>query len=269
MNHYIELLRPKNCIIACIATLIGFSLITLDFGLNLVLALLVTFFVCGAGQAINDVFDYKIDKKINKNKPIPSKRITQQNALKYSIFLFTIGNLLALLINPIAFFISLTISIFLILYSSVLYKKKYFGNIVVAIGTALPFIFGAASAGNINALIILFAISAFFANMARELTKDLEDIKKDKGFKITLPMINEKLTHRLIILYYFISIGIAVGIFAIYYISIFYIFFIYLTTFIFLNGMLQLRRKNFEMSQKHSKKGMVMSLVAFVSAILR
>lgn len=269
MNPYLELLRPKNCIIACIATLIGFSLITLEFGLSFILAILVTFLICGAGQAINDVFDYNVDKKINKNKPIPSKRVSQQNALRYSILLFVIGNLLAILINQTAFLISLTISLLLIIYSAVLYKKKYYGNIVVAFGTALPFIFGAASAGNINQLIIFFALSAFFANIARELTKDLEDVKKDTGFKLTLPMINEKLTHRLIILCYFISIGIAVGIFATHHVSIWYIIFIYITTFIFLNGILQLRRKKFDLSQKHSKKGMAMSLIAFISTILR
>ncbi len=270
MNPYIDLLRPKNCVMASIATIIGFVLVSFNITTSFFLAIIVTFIICGAGQAINDVFDAKIDKKTkDKNKPIASGKISEKNALYYAIVLFIIGNILALFINQTAFIISIIISILLILYSALLYKKKYFGNFIIAIGTALPFIFGAASANNISALVVVFAISAFFANMARELTKDFEDIKKDKGFKITLPMLNEKLSHRLIIFYYFMSVGIAVGAFALYNLNYIYIGLIYLSTFIFLNGILHLRKKDFSKSQKNSKKGMITSLIAFIATIFR
>jgi geranylgeranylglycerol-phosphate geranylgeranyltransferase len=268
-NPYIEILRPMNCFMASIATIIGYSIITLDFSFSLILAVISTFIICGAGQAINDVYDAEIDKKVSKKRPIPSGRISEKSALNYSISLFLIGIFISIFINLSAFIIASFISLLLIVYSAVLYKKKYLGNAVVALGTALPFIYGAATAGTINSLIVVFSLSAFFANLARELTKDFEDVKKDKGVKLTMPMINEKLTHRLIILFYFISIGIAVGAFAIFKLNIIYIFFVYLTTFVFLSGMLNLRRKDFNKSQSHSKKGMLMSLIAFVSSIFR
>lgn len=268
-NPYIEILRPLNCIMASIATIIGYAIITLNFNFSLVLAIISTFLICGAGQVINDYYDRHIDKKINKKKPIPSKRISEENAFRYAVGLFFLGIIISYFINLSAFIIAIVISILLFIYSAILYKKKYLGNTVVALGTALPFIFGAASAGHISSLIIVFSLSAFFANLSRELTKDFEDLKKDKGFKQTLPMTHENISRKFIVLFYFISVSIGVGAFIIYDLSLIYLFFIYLTTFIFLNGMLNLRRKDFNKSQKNSKKGMLMSLIAYIASIFK
>ena len=66
MKTYLELMRVNNCAMAAIAVLIGYTIITFDYSIYVGLAMLSAFLICGGGQAINDVFDFNIDKKINK-----------------------------------------------------------------------------------------------------------------------------------------------------------------------------------------------------------
>ncbi len=269
MNSYLELIRVGNCIMAVIATLIGYFLVTQELSLVLLFGLISVFLICAGGQAINDVYDLEIDKKINKNKPIPSGRISRRNALIFSYVLFVIGICVSFLINGLAFIIAIVFSFLLIIYSQNLYKIKYIGNIVVALGTAFTFIFGASVTGFVPFIIFVFALSAFFANMAREVTKDFEDLKKDKSFKKTLPMISKDFANRIIVFYYFLSISFAISAYILFSLNLVYLFFVWLTTFVFLNCVFTLGKKDFKKSQSFSKKGMLLSLIAFISTIFR
>jgi geranylgeranylglycerol-phosphate geranylgeranyltransferase len=265
----LELLRLKNCLMAGIATIIGFFLSINIISINLFLVFLATFFVCGGGQAINDVFDFDIDKKICKKKPLPSNRVSKKEAIVISSILFFVGIVLAFFINFYSFLIALIFVILLILYSSIFYKKKYFGNVIVALGTAITFVFGASATGNIPLIVFFFFIIAFFANMSRELIKDFEDLKKDKGFKKTLPMISKKITRLFILFYYFSSILLAFFVGLFFSLSVFYFVFIIITSLLFIHSFNLLLKKDFNKSQSFSKKGMLVSLVAFVLAIFK
>ncbi len=269
MNPYLELIRTGNCIIASLATLIGFLIIA-PASINVLFAMIAVFLICAGGQAINDVFDAEIDSKINKTKPIPSKKITKTTALYFSIILFVLGILISSLINTQALVIAIIFSFLLIIYASILYKIKYIGNIVVAMGTAFTFIFGAASAGNISLLLIVFAMSAFFANMSREITKDFEDVKKDKGFKKTLPMISKKLAKRFVISYHLLAILFALVAFVFFMpTNYIYLIIILLVAITFGMSIKLLLNNDYNNSQKKCKKGMVFSLIAFASTIIK
>lgn len=265
----LELMRTKNCLMAGIAVIIGFAIASQEIHYNMFLAFLTAFFICGAGQTINDFFDYNIDKKINKEKPLPSKRISKKETVFVSIIFFGIGLIISLFINPTAFFIALLFAFLLTIYSSVFYKKKYFGNIIVALGTAITFIFGASATGKIPLIILFFFVTAFFANMAREITKDFEDIKKDNGFKKTLPMISKKIGKQFVLFYYFSSIILAFVTGIIFSLNIFYFILIFVTMIIFAIAIKSLEKKDFKKSQSFSKKGMIVSLIAFLTSILK
>jgi len=270
MKPYLELMRFGNCAMAAIAVLIGYTIITLDFSIGTGLAMLSAFLICGGGQAINDVFDLEIDKKINKSKPIPSGKISKKNATIFSAGLFLVGILLAFFINPLTFTIAIIFSILLILYAAILYKVKYIGNIIVAAGTAFTFIYGASVTESIPLLIIVFAMSAFFANMSREITKDFQDLKKDKGFKKTLPMISKRLGKGFVIGYHLLAILFALVAFIFFLPENFvYLFFVLLATITFGRSVRLLLKNDFKQSQKGCKKGMLFSLLAYVSAIIK
>jgi len=68
LSAYFKILRPLNCIISAVAVFIGFSVANsaVQFTIPLLMAMAAAFLICGAGQAINDYYDAKIDKKIYK-----------------------------------------------------------------------------------------------------------------------------------------------------------------------------------------------------------
>ncbi len=87
IRTYLELMRYKNCLMAgfaaVIGTLIAFNILisgtsTPNFEdafppfLDAGLVFLVVFLVSGAGNAINDYFDIKIDSINRPERPIPS-----------------------------------------------------------------------------------------------------------------------------------------------------------------------------------------------------
>jgi geranylgeranylglycerol-phosphate geranylgeranyltransferase len=270
LKDFFDLIRVGNCLMAAIATAIGYYLVTLETSFVLGIAMLATFLICAGGQAINDVYDSEIDKKSKKQRPISSGKISREIGYKIAIVLFGIGIIISFFLTQIAFAIAIISSVMLFAYASKMYKTKYIGNFVVATGTALPFIFGAASISEtIPLLVIILSLSAFFANLGREVTKDFEDIKKDKGFKKTLPMINLSIARTMIVVYYFIAIFLGVYAYFVFDLGTGYLIITIMAAFVFLYTVVLSEKKNYAKSQSTSKKGMFISLIAFIAAILR
>ena len=265
---FFELLRPQNSAMAAIAVLIGFFLTGGINYISLILAMLSAFLICGGGQAANDFFDAKIDAKTSKHRPIPSERISKREALWFAVVLFLAGLMISLLINPPAALIAGIFSTLLIIYPAFMNHVKYLGNIVVALGTAITFVFGAASAGNIPLLIIILSASAFFSNMGREVTKDIEDLKKDKGTKTTLAMITPHARH-FVTVYYSLSIVIALAAFFLFDLNYGYFALTFIAAVIFASALYLLYFDDAKESQKYSKTAMLISLIAFLLAIFR
>ncbi len=182
--------RIVNSFMAALAVFVGASIALAGFAIQwpVLIAMIAAFFVCAAGQIINDFFDFAIDLKKGHKKYESVNKENKQQLLWIAIVFFIIGNALAFLINQNAFLIALGISVLLIIYSSILQKQKWLGNLVVALGTALPLVFGAAVFGDF-VVIAWLAASAFLANWAREIVKDVEDLEADQGHKMTLPML--------------------------------------------------------------------------------
>lgn len=265
-----KLIRIGNCLMASVAVAIGYYLTTMETSVLLLIAMVSAFLICAGGQAINDVYDLEIDKKSSKNKPLVSGKISKKFAYNLSIILFAIGILFSLLLTTTAMAIAIISSLMLFAYASKMYKTKYIGNFVVATGTALPFVFGSAAiTETIPLLVIVLSLSAFFSNLGREITKDFEDIKKDKGFKKTLPMINKKVARILIILYYAIAIFLGISAYFIFPLGFAYLIITFMAAIIFFYTVIEAERKNYSHSQSTSKKAMILSLIAFIAAIFR
>jgi geranylgeranylglycerol-phosphate geranylgeranyltransferase len=263
-----DLIRVGNCLMAAIAVLIGFYLASgTDYRLA-TLAALSGFLICGAGQAINDYFDAKIDARTSKERPIPSKRISAERALQVSAGMFIIGTILAFLVNATAFQIALFFDALLIAYPMFMNKVKYLGNVVVALGTAITFIFGAGAAGNLPQLVIFLSAIAFLSNMGREITKDIEDIEKDKNAKNTLPVIvGEKYSRGFVIVYYALAAIGALEVFVLFSPLVkmnFYLVFATISVLLFAYAIILLFQDKAKASQSVSKVAMLLSLVAFM-----
>jgi len=179
MNAYLEILRPVNALMAVIVILL-MAIISGNFTLDVLLAVLVIFTVFGAGNVINDYFDHRIDAINKPGRPIPSGRIRLKTALIYSISLFIIGIIIAFFISLIMGIIALLSSILMIWYAYSLKRMVIIGNLSISFLTGLCFVFGGIAANEIITSIYL-GFYAFLMTMAREIVKDMEDMEGDKA----------------------------------------------------------------------------------------
>ncbi len=183
MLGYFELMRPKNCLMAAFAVLIGsFLVLKLDVFFvwqPVAVALAAAFLITGGGNGINDYFDAEADEVNRPGRPIPSGKVSRRRALAFSLGLFLLGILFAASTNWLAFGIAIFNSILLIIYSWSLQHKTFFGNFTVGYLTGSTFLFGGAAVGNIQ-LPLVFGLLAGLVTVSREIFKDLEDIEGDK-----------------------------------------------------------------------------------------
>lgn len=131
-------------------------------------------------NALNQVFDVKMDAITKPLRPIPSKKVTIQEATIFSIFLFSVSLVLA-------FFSNLLLPWFLFVVSTLLYShpkmflRKYlistpvFGLIFYV---AVPFLF----VSTYFNLEINYLFLTFFALIIASVSilKDIEDLKAEK-----------------------------------------------------------------------------------------
>jgi 4-hydroxybenzoate polyprenyltransferase len=280
LSDFIKILRPVNCVMAALGTFIGYSIassllecqpgILLECQPGIGLAMLVAFLVCGGGMVINDYFDLEIDRKQHPEKALVSGRIKPKAALLYSALLFLAGIVLAFLYLPTtAFIIALAFTILLVAYSRFLGKAKYLGNWVVASGTAFTLVFGASLVGNYT-VVAWLAIAALFANLARELIKDVEDLKVDKGFKQSLPMVlGKKKTLWFAFLYYLIAIiAVYLPVFLHGFNSPAFIALVSIANLVFVASFRKARKRSYASAQKLSKIGMVVALIGFLAGVV-
>ncbi len=144
--------------------------------------------ITAASNTINDYFDVEIDRINKPNRPIPAGLVERKDTLVFSLFLYTAGVLLGLLINLTAFIIALSASLLLFFYSAKLKRTVLLGNIAVSLSTALAFIYGGVAVGRVKNAVIP-AVFAFMMHFGREIIKDMEDIEGDKKNRaITLPV---------------------------------------------------------------------------------
>lgn len=176
----LQLFRPLNIFQGIIASLIGYWLVGGGYTLKLVAGVLVVTSYIAAGNAINDYFDYKIDRVNNPNRPIPAGKIGKNSVLILAIAGFILGLLVTIpVLNLMTGIISILTVSLLILYTPVFKDSVLWGNLVVSLVLGLTFLF-------ITSIFqqpisgIIPGILAFMFNFIREIVKDMEDIEGDK-----------------------------------------------------------------------------------------
>ena len=272
VKDFVSILRPLNCAMAAFGTFIGYSVAVqaIQFTPELGIAMIVAFLICGGGMVINDYFDRVTDRKLHPNKPIPSGRILPNTAMFYTASLFIAGIILAIVFLPtVSIIITVGFTILLIAYSAVLTKAKYLGNFIVASGTAFTLIFGASLAGNYF-IIAPLAMAALFANLARELIKDLEDVETDKGNKITLPMIlGKKKTESFIFLNYMIAIiAVYIPVVLLSFGKPMFVIVVSIANFMFLYSFGETLKKDYGRAQLLAKGAMFLALIGFLLGVV-
>lgn len=185
MKAYITILRPGNCLMSSIASLIGSFIILKSLSPVSVIAAITAFLITGTGNVINDYVDIEADKINRPKRALPSAKIKPATALAYSIILFLLGISLSAFTTIPALLIAIFNSFLLIVYATKLKNKMYIGNAVVSYLVGSTILFGSTAVlvnFEIPALllpVLMMSISAL-SNFSREIVKSLEDIEGDK-----------------------------------------------------------------------------------------
>ena len=205
VRAFIELMRPKNMILAAITVPLGalFGLnesFTAEQSLAVSVQVLAVLTFMGAGNAMNDIKDAAIDAQAHPNRPLPSNRVTVNAAKRFVAVLWVVSfasmvSGIYLLMQDDASWWPLA-SIYLVAVALMLTydlgpqtkTKGLVGNVSISLMVAAVILYGAASVDSITRLSFLVAGVVFFTNLAREIVKDCQDILADEGERFTLPM---------------------------------------------------------------------------------
>jgi len=178
---FLTIIRPINCLMIGFGVVIG-EIMALNGRLILLPAFvgfLVAFFLMAATMVMNDYYDLEIDMINSPGRPIPSGLVSPREALSYSFLLSIIGLVFAASTNLSGFIVA-AFALGLMMYYNTRGKRTgFFGNVLVSVCVALPFIYGGIVVESVKPVLGLFTIMAFLSNLGREVTKGVMDIDGD------------------------------------------------------------------------------------------
>ena len=131
----LDIAMMRNVIIAFFGVLTGsliFSMGTPIEVYNVAAAAVSASLILAGGNALNDYFDFEIDKVNKPKRPIPSGRITRSDAFMLSMVFFLLGLAFAKSINRFCLGISILNTLILVIYARWGKKMIFISNITVA-----------------------------------------------------------------------------------------------------------------------------------------
>jgi geranylgeranylglycerol-phosphate geranylgeranyltransferase len=196
LKAFFRLTRIEHSLFLALAVLIGEIVVTKDIQvLPTVFGILSVFFIGMGSFAVNDIFDYKIDK-LNKrvDRPLVSGKFSLQGARRLTVISFLLGIMFSFLININCIIIGLVFTILSVAYSTPPIRLKHLplvGNLFIAFSMAVPFIYGNyIVAKEINGAIWILALIAFLTGVGREIIKSVQDVRGDQKYGAkTLPVV--------------------------------------------------------------------------------
>ncbi len=185
----IKMSRPVNSAITFVTVFVAAIICNRNEHIDIIVfyASISAMLVAAAGNIINDIYDFNIDRINKPNRPLPSGKIIIKEAVVAYLIITVVAFLFSSLVNNAATVIVFLTTIILFFYSYKLKGIPLIGNLAVAFCTGLAFIYGGIAVGNWK-LGIIPAVFAFLINLIRELLKDIQDLEGDlKNNIITFP----------------------------------------------------------------------------------
>lgn len=274
MNPYIALTRPGNAILTSIAVIAGAFIAKgpediLNFQTEIAICCVSAMMLVGGGNALNDYNDRESDKRNHPERPIPSGKISAENALTFAQILLGLGLVILIftLDNKMPFVIALLGVITLIAYENGLKAAGIAGNIAVGLMSGAVFLYAGMAVNDPGPTIWMFGL-AILATITREIVKDIQDLEGDKD-RFTLPArIGIGVSLNLATLILLVAIGLsytAMGQFENMAWNA-YVGGITLANGIMLFGIYNANQEDYFMGQKNIKQGMGIAMLAFIVA---
>jgi geranylgeranylglycerol-phosphate geranylgeranyltransferase len=122
-----------------------------------------------------------VDKVNQPSRPLPSGLISKKSAVYFCTILLILGLGCAVGIGPANFGIAALFALIGWYYNYAAKKTGLFGNSLVALSLAIPYVFGSVAIHNYSInLGYLLALTSFLAGMGREVLKGVADIQGDR-----------------------------------------------------------------------------------------
>ncbi|MDD4082014.1 MAG: UbiA family prenyltransferase [Sphaerochaetaceae bacterium] len=152
--------------------------------LSIVFPFIVYLLVLFGFNVLNQVFDVKIDVITKPFRPIPSKKVTIQEATIFSVFLFGVSLILAFFTNLLLPWVLFAVSTLLYSHPKIFLRKYLIATPIFGLFfyVVCPFLF----VSTYFNLKINYLFLAFFALIIAcvSFLKDIEDLKAEKKFGI-------------------------------------------------------------------------------------
>jgi len=153
--------------------------------LSLLYGALTAFTLTGAAMAVNDYYDFDIDKINEPQRPIPSGEVSMRAALVVTTVLTVVGLGFAYAISLYCLVFAVAAWAIMVAYSTFGKRRGLAGNLLVSACVAAPFLYGSLVAVNsVMGNILLFASMAFLSNTGREVAKGIVDVQGDGAHNI-------------------------------------------------------------------------------------
>lgn len=180
----IALIRPELPLAAGLCVVLGQFL---GLGSPPPMSSLAFGFLCGfslsaSAIATNDYFDLEVDRINTPWRPLPAGLVPPGTAFGFGLVLGGLGLVTARLLNSAAFVSALVVWVIGFLYNWKLKGSGILGNLIVAVSVAMTFVIGGIGIGrSFSGSVWLFAVIAFFFDLAEEIAGDAMDADGDRA----------------------------------------------------------------------------------------
>jgi len=190
MSKTIDLMlltRPVNSIMVGFAVIVGISVSAPNQLLSVptLLGFLTGFLISSYSMVVNDWYDLEVDRINSPDRPLASGRIHPKTAAVFAGIMLTIGLISSILIGLDTFIIASVFAAIAWIYNYQVKKQMLLGNMMVAASVAIPYIYGGATVGMIEDLLLWFlALTSFLAATGREIIKTIADVNGDAARQV-------------------------------------------------------------------------------------
>ena len=188
---YLELVRYPLFAIPIVATLPGALIASQgQFTRRVGAALIIALFGYFAGMIKNDYFHHETDKQTNPERPLPSQRLTPQQAIVPASIIYAVCVIGGFLLNPQAGFLVMGLVAISHLYNAIFKAKGILGSLTLPLGIGLLSIFGALVVSGTVPRLVWYAFAATtLYDLGTHITTTFKDITRDEQLGIlTTPL---------------------------------------------------------------------------------
>ena len=191
LKAYLDLIRYPLFAIPIVATLPG-ALIASHGKLTwrVAVALVIALFGYFAGMIKNDYFHHETDKQTNPERPLPSQRLTPQQAIVPASLIYGLCVIGGFLLNPPTGFLVMGLVAISHLYNAIFKAKGILGSLTLPLGIGLLSIFGACVVSGTVPRLVWYAFAATtLYDLGTHITTTFKDLSRDKQLGIlTTPL---------------------------------------------------------------------------------